>query len=103
MNEQIEAALRGKTFYEGGLPRTQRGVIRDVMLAAGRSDTWLTLTEVSRLTSFTEPSVSAQLRHLKADGFLLTKRRRWQGETHFLTWEYRLEFLPRSATSAASR
>lgn len=47
------------------LPRTQREVIRDVMLSAGQCATWLTLDELAKLTHFPPASISAQLRHLR--------------------------------------
>ena len=46
-------------------PRTQREVIRDVMLSAGQCATWLTLDELAKLTQFPPASISAQLRHLR--------------------------------------
>lgn len=46
-------------------PRTQREVIRDVMLSAGQCATWLTLDELARLTQYPPASISAQLRHLR--------------------------------------
>jgi hypothetical protein len=46
-------------------PRTQREVIRDVVLSAGQCATWLTLDELSKLTQYPPASISAQLRHLR--------------------------------------
>lgn len=46
-------------------PRTQREVIRDVMLSAGQCATWLTLDELAKLTQYPPASISAQLRHLR--------------------------------------
>src|SRR5260370_8720934 len=43
----------------------QRDVLRDVMLSAGECDTWLTLDELARMTSYPPASISAQLRHLR--------------------------------------
>jgi hypothetical protein len=40
-------------------------VLRDVMLRAAECGSWLTLKELSRLTSYGEASISAQLRHLR--------------------------------------
>ena len=76
---------------------TQREVLRDVMLAAAKYGAWMTLRELSKLTSYGEASISAQLRHLRRaryGGFLLQKRTR-SGEVvrhaeHFIVWEYRL-------------
>lgn len=45
--------------------RTQREVIRDVMLSAGQCATWLTLDELAKLTQYPPASISAQLRHLR--------------------------------------
>jgi hypothetical protein len=39
--------------------RTQREVLRDVLLAAGQCETWLTLHEMALLTGYGEASVSA--------------------------------------------
>jgi hypothetical protein len=76
---------------------TQREVLRDVMLAAGKYGAWMTLRELSRLTRYGEASISAQLRHLRrADcgGYALEKRVRKAevviSEEHFVVWEYRL-------------
>jgi hypothetical protein len=76
---------------------TQREVLRDVMLAAGKYGAWMTLRELARLTRYGEASISAQLRHLRraeCGGYALEKRVR-QGEVvgseeHFVVWEYRL-------------
>lgn len=51
--------------YDARRLRTQREVVRDVMLAAADSDTWLTLDELRALTRYCEASISAQLRHLR--------------------------------------
>jgi hypothetical protein len=59
--------------------RSQREVIRDVMLAAADCDTWLTLGELRALTRYGEASISAQLRHLRKlenGGYDVGKRRR---------------------------
>ena len=81
---------------------TQREVLRDVMLAAGRYGAWMTLGELARLTRYGETSISAQLRHLrkaKCGGYTLEKRVRRpevvSSEEHFVVWEYRL--MPRRA------
>jgi hypothetical protein len=44
---------------------TQRDVLRDVMLTAGKYGAWMTLRELARLTRYGETSISAQLRHLR--------------------------------------
>jgi hypothetical protein len=82
---------------------TQRDVLRDVMLTAGKYGAWMTLHELARLTRYGETSISAQLRHLrktKCGGFVLEKRVRKpevvNSEEHFVVWEYRL--TPRRAT-----
>ena len=87
---------RGRSKARCGVP-TQREVLRDVMLAAGRYGAWMTLRELARLTRYGETSISAQLRHLrkaKCGGYLLEKRVRRpevvSSEEHFVVWEYRL-------------
>jgi hypothetical protein len=81
---------------------TQRDVVRDVMLAAGKYGAWMTLRELARLTRYGETSISAQLRHLRktrCGGYVLEKRVRQpevvSSEEHFVVWEYRL--TPRGA------
>src|ERR1700686_2074790 len=76
---------------------TQREVLRDVMLAAGKYGAWMTLRELGRLTRYGETSISAQLRHLRkarCGGYVLEKRVRKPGvvssEEHFVVWEYLL-------------
>jgi hypothetical protein len=80
-----------------GVVPTQREVLRDVMLAAGKYGAWMTLRELGRLTRYGETSISAQLRHLrkaKCGGYVLEKRVRKpevvSSEEHFVVWEYRL-------------
>jgi len=51
--------------YDARRLRSQREIIRDVMLAAADCDTWLTLGELRALTRYGEASISAQLRHLR--------------------------------------
>jgi hypothetical protein len=87
---------RGTRTARGILP-TQRDVLRDVMLTAGKYGAWMTLRELARLTRYGETSISAQLRHLrkaKCGGFVLEKRVRKpevvSSEEHFVVWEYRL-------------
>jgi hypothetical protein len=85
--------------YDARRLRSQREVIRDVMLAAAESDTWLTLGELRALTRFGEASISAQLRHLRKSengGYEVGKQRRGDalgagldGRGEFV-WEYRI-------------
>src|SRR5260370_38963352 len=70
---------------------TQREVLRDVMLAAGKYGAWMTLHELARLTRYGETSISAQLRHLRkaqCGGYVVGKRVRKPegggGEEHFV-------------------
>jgi hypothetical protein len=51
--------------YDARRLRSQRDIIRDVMLAAADCGTWLTLGELHALTHYGEASISAQLRHLR--------------------------------------
>lgn len=81
--------------------RSQREIIRDVMISAAECETWLTLGELRALTRYGEASISAQLRHLrKAEngGYEVTKRHR-DGASHVrpgtdgrgeCVWEYRM-------------
>ena len=87
---------RGTPAVRRILP-TQRDVLRDVMLTAGKYGAWMTLRELARLTRYGETSISAQLRHLrkaKCGGYVLEKRVRKpevvSSEEHFVVWEYRL-------------
>jgi hypothetical protein len=87
--------------YDARRLRSQREVIRDVMLAAADCDTWLTLGELRALTRYGEASISAQLRHLRKSengGYEVAKRHRegavlahpaadGRGEC---VWEYRV-------------
>jgi hypothetical protein len=78
---------------------TQRGVVRAVLRMAARYETWLTLAELGRKTTYPEASISAQLRHLRKPengGHEVEKRRRkWEETTragsHKKVWEYRLK------------
>jgi hypothetical protein len=86
-----EATRVGKTW-------TQREVLQAVMRMAARYESWLTLGELARKTSYPEASISAQLRHLRKPengGHEVEKRRRkWEETTrvgaHEKVWEYRL-------------
>src|SRR4029077_7014520 len=92
---------RGTQTVRRILP-TQRDVLRDVMLTAGKYGAWMTLRELARLTHYGETSISAQLRDLRkagCGGIVLEKRVRKpelvSSEEHFVVWEYRL--TPRRA------
>src|SRR5260370_19758318 len=87
---------RGTRAVRGILP-TQRDVLRDVMLTAGKYGAWMTLRELARLTRYGETSISAQVRHLrktKCGGYVLEKRGGKPGggssEENFVVWEDRL-------------
>src|SRR5579864_256927 len=87
---------RGTSRARSVVP-TQREVLRDIMLAAGKYGAWMTLRELGRLTRYGETSISAQLRHLRkarCGGYVLEKRVRKRevvsSEEHFVIWEYLL-------------
>ena len=100
--ERVRAAVvvkRGE--YDARRLRSQREVIRDVMLAAAECDTWLTLGELRALTHFGEASISAQLRHLRKlenGGHDVSKQRRegaiiagvFADGRDECVWEYRI-------------
>jgi biotin operon repressor len=81
----------------------QREVLRDVMLSAAACDTWLSLEELARMTSYPPASISAQLRHLRKEqhgGYRIEKRCRSlakfmagvdQRGANGPVWEYRLD------------
>ena len=95
--------------YDARRLRSQREVIRDVMLAAGDCGTWLTLSELRALTHYGEASISAQLRHLRRTdngGYDVAKRRREgasvarpaaDGRGDYV-WEYRVAPVNRAGT-----
>ena len=97
-----ESAVKARTAVEERVP-LQRDVLRDVMLSAGECDTWLTLEELARTTSYPPASISAQLRHLRKSqhgGYRLDKRcrmlRKNLARVQSLcasgpVWEYKLE------------
>jgi len=78
--------------------KTQREVLRDVMLRATECGAWLTLSELAAITRYPAASISAQLRHLKKPqfgNFSLEKRTRekgdiFSGNAHGVVWEYLL-------------
>ncbi len=89
--------------------RTQREVLRDVMLSAGGCGAWLTLHELASLTHYGEASISAQLRHLRKPqngGFVVEKRLRVgqvvRGTEIGSVWEYRLHRRIRRTWGRAS-
>jgi hypothetical protein len=106
------AVRRGE--YDARRLRSQRDVIRDVMVAASDCDTWLTLGELRALTRYGEASISAQLRHLRKmenGAYVVVKRRRdelassrgakdGRGEC---TWEYRVAWPLSKERDAASQ
>ncbi len=87
--------------YDARRLRSQREVIRDVMISAAECKTWLTLGELRAITRYGEASISAQLRHLRRmenGGYSIEKRHRegavvmraaadGRGEC---VWEYRI-------------
>jgi hypothetical protein len=78
--ERVRASVASrKGEYDARRLRSQREIIRDVMLSAADCETWLTLGELRALTRYGEASISAQLRHLrKAEngGYGVIKRHR---------------------------
>jgi len=104
--ERIPEAVRASVtsapgVYDARRLRSQREIIRDVMLSAAECETWLTLGELRALTRYGEASISAQLRHLRKSengGYEVVKRHRegasperpgtdGRGEC---IWEYRI-------------
>ena len=96
-------------------PPLQREVLRDVMLSAAQCNTWLTIEELARMTSYPPASISAQLRHSRKEqhgGYRLEKRCRT--EAKFMAgvdecyaigreWEYRLDRWRRAARVVGQR
>ncbi len=78
--EGVRACVRWKTGeYDARRLRSQRDVIRDVMVSAADCDNWLTLGELRAVTRYGEASISAQLRHLRRrenGGYEIVKRHR---------------------------
>ncbi|GAC1640127.1 MAG: hypothetical protein NVS9B14_21540 [Candidatus Acidiferrum sp.] len=77
-------------YNEADKPRlaTQLEVIQSVMKSARELGAWLTLAELGAMTRYPEPSISAQLRHLRKKGLVVEKRIR--GEREHGLWEYRV-------------
>ena len=77
-------------------PRTQREVLRDVMLSANECEAWLTLEELAAMTRYPAASISAQLRHLKKPQFgnyeveKQLRRSAHREDGQGAVWEYRL-------------
>ena len=92
-------------------PRTQREVIRDVMLSAGQCATWLTLDELAKLTQYPPASISAQLRHLrKRLRGALAVVKRCRAVNHVTRreglgplWEYAVQPVMRAGVSQSRR
>jgi hypothetical protein len=100
--EGVRASVASRTGeYDARRLRSQREIIRDVMLSAADCETWLTLGELRALTRYGEASISAQLRHLRKTehgGYDVNKRHR-EGATPVrpgtdgrgeCVWEYRI-------------
>jgi len=107
--EGVRATLTSRHGeYDARRLRSQRDIIRDVMLAAADCNTWLTLSELRALTRYGEASISAQLRHLRKlenGGYDVVKRHR-EGASPERTgadgrgecvWEYRVSHEVRAA------
>lgn len=95
------SAAPGRAEYNARRLRSQREVIRDVMLSAALCETWLTLGELRALTRYGEASISAQLRHLRRTengGYEIVKRHRdgaapirpGMSQRAECLWEYRI-------------
>jgi transcriptional antiterminator len=83
---------------ELGATRSQREIVRDVMLLAAFHDVWMSLDELANKTRYPQASISAQLRHLRKrqyGGFVVEKRRRtWEeakkASVREMVWEYQM-------------
>jgi len=92
------ADQRRRSRPEERMP-TQLDVVRQVMLLAAQYGSWMTLEELARKTNFPEPSISAQLRHLRKEehgAFEVAKRRRSSEEalrnnSRERVWEYQVK------------
>lgn len=103
---RVPAGVRASVERKGGeydarRLRSQREIIRDVMVSAADCGTWLTLGELRALTRYGEASISAQLRHLRRTengGHEIIKRHREGASPERpgtdgrgdCVWEYRL-------------
>ncbi|HTC64360.1 MAG TPA: hypothetical protein VK709_16085 [Candidatus Saccharimonadales bacterium] len=97
----LASALPKVGEYDARRLRSQREIIRDVMISAAECQTWLSLGELRAITQYGEASISAQLRHLRRmenGGYSIEKRHRegalvtraaadGRGEC---VWEYRI-------------
>ena len=97
----LASALPKTGEYDARRLRSQREIIRDVMISAAECETWLSLAELRAITQYGEASISAQLRHLRRmenGGYSIEKRHRegalvmrpaadGRGEC---VWEYRI-------------
>jgi hypothetical protein len=101
--EGVRASAASKPGeYDARRLRSQREIIRDVMVSAADCETWLTLGELRALTRYGEASISAQLRHLRKNengGYEVVKRHREGGRPGGrpgtdgrgeCVWEYRV-------------
>jgi DNA-binding MarR family transcriptional regulator len=96
MGRLRDGVQAGETFVP---EKTQREILRDVLLNAAESSAWLTLNQLAEKTSYAQASISAQLRHLRKQqygGWLIEKRRSEAEETHCATkrervYEYQLK------------
>jgi biotin operon repressor len=87
-----------RTRGEPRTTRSQREVVRDVMLLAAIYDAWMSLEELANKTRYPQASISAQLRHLRKrqyGGFVVEKRRRkWEevkkASVREMVWEYQV-------------
>ena len=87
--------------------KTQREILRDVLLSAAECNSWLTLNELTEMTCYAQASISAQLRHLRKrqyGGYKIEKRRRQEEETHLVSthervYEYQLKRSERAIPS----
>jgi len=110
----VQASVAGRPGeYDARRLRSQRDVIRDVMLAAADCHTWLTLAELRALTRFGEASISAQLRHLRKPehgGYEVVKQHRDEGLPEHpaldrrgeCLWEYQIARAQRGGAQGAS-
>jgi hypothetical protein len=100
---------QGKVMRVRVRVRTQRDVVRDVMLSANECGAWLTLAELGAMTRYPATSISAQLRHLKKPKFgnyELEKQPRVAADAetgHGVEWEYRLTRRRRVVRARARR
>ncbi len=72
--------------------RTQREILLEVLRIAAQYESWVTLEELARKTTFPPASISAQLRHFRKARFggWKVERRRREVVKEELVWEYRL-------------